>query len=289
MESNDRIDKLEQKVDQLADLIMSLVKKPDPALPPQVIQEPDDDTDLKPKDFQELASLLNSNKWPEAIDPGLICDINSDQDKEDRAEGILELIIDVHMEGLKFLDYGCGEGHVVNRIREQKPRIAVGYDIERNAKWDEWEQSHNTLFTTDWSEVKESGPYNVILLYDVLDHMDYNYDALIVKMKELKSVLAPNGRIYVRTHPWCSRHGTHLYTKLNKAFVHLVFTEEELELMGITQQKVRKIKLPLFEYNNIFSAAGFRIQGGPYHVKKAVEPFIKKIEQNKKEKHSSIT
>jgi len=56
----------------------------------------------------ELVNLLNSKAWPHAVDPALICDISSEQDKEDRAEGILDLIIDIHLENLKFLDFGCG-------------------------------------------------------------------------------------------------------------------------------------------------------------------------------------
>ncbi len=251
MEVNEKIERLEKKVDDLTNLIMELVK-PKPQTKPQIKPPPeiDDEPVLKPKDFQELCTLLYSDKWPEALDPGLICDINSEQDKEDRAEGILELIIDIHLEG---------------------------YDILKNEKWDNWETAPNLLYTTDWLEVKSAGPYNVILLYDVLDHMDYDDEALTTKMKELKSVLSPNGRIYVRTHPWCSRHGTHIYNELNKAFMHLVFTEEEIESLGLSQQKVRKVKLPVFEYNNIFTNAGFRIKDGPYHVKKAVEPFFSTV------------
>src|SRR5207249_2471927 len=164
--------------------------------------------------------------------PTLICDITSDQDKEDRAEGILDLIIDVHLENLKFLDFGCGEGHVVNRCRTQKPRMAVGFDIKKIERWEKWNKTSNVYFTDDWDEAKRLGPYNIILMYDVIDHMLMSEQELIDRLKEVKESLAVNGRVYLRAHPWCSRHGTHLYYKLNKAFAHLVFTDEELKSLG---------------------------------------------------------
>ena len=222
----------------------------------------------------ELINLLNSKEWPPAVDPSLICDISSEQDKEDRAEGILDLIIDIHLENLKFLDFGCGEGYVINRSRTQKPRMAVGYDIKKFDKWDQWEKSPNTMLTTDWNDVKSIGPYNIVLMYDVIDHMLCAEQELIDQLKAIKTLLAPNAKVYVRTHPWCSRHGTHLYYQLNKAFVHLVFTNEELNLLGYEQDEVRRIKHPQQEYDRLFTSSGFKILSGPNAIKEKVEPFF---------------
>ncbi len=239
----------------------------------------------------ELLNLLNSKEWPAAVDPTLICDITSDQDKEDRAEGILDLIIDTHLEHLKFLDFGCGEGHVINKSKIQKPKLAVGYDIKKYEKWEKWEKTSNTMITDDWETIKTNGPYNIILMYDVIDHMIMSKEDLISKLKEIKSLLAPNGKVYVRNHPWCSRHGTHLYHKLNKAFVHLVFSDEEIEAMGHTQEQVRQTIHPLNEYEELFNKSGFKIQGTPNVVKEGVEPFFYKdiisqrIKNNYKNSH----
>ena len=123
---------------------------------------------MKPSEFQKLTELLKSDAWPHAVDPALICDVTSEQDKEDRAEGILDIIIDINLENLKFLDFGCGEGHVVNHSRSQKPKLSVGYDIKKFDKWNNWEKSPNSLFTTDWNKAKTLGPYNIILMYDVI-------------------------------------------------------------------------------------------------------------------------
>jgi SAM-dependent methyltransferase len=281
MDINEKLEKLETTVLALEKLVTNLIEKTDKLIESQQVElpvveytQPEVEKPVaKGSEFQELIALVNSTKWPCAVDPKLICD-DSDQDKADRAEGILDLIIDIHLEKLKFLDYGCGEGHVVNRSRLQNPRIAVGYDIKKLEKWEQWEKAPNVLFTDDWAEAKNIGPYNIILMYDVLDHMAGSQEELINHLKEIKNILAPNGKIYVRTHPWCSRHGTHLYHSLNKAFAHIVFTEKEIEEMGYKQDEIRKIKLPIHDYSQIFASAGLRIHSGPHQIKESVELFF---------------
>ena len=212
--------------------------------------------------------LLNSSEWPEAINDAIICDTKSDEEKNQRAEAILDIIVNINLKGLKFLDFGCGEGHVVSKSLEQSPKLSIGYDIVKSEKW------VKDNYTTDWEIVKKLGPYNVILMYDVIDHIISADEELINKLKEIKALLIPNGKIYVRTHPWCSRHATHIYNKLNKAFVHLVFTPQELSAMGYTQEKIRIIKHPLQEYNDLFSAAELVIYDGPHISKEEIEPFF---------------
>lgn len=222
----------------------------------------------------ELVNLLNSKEWPHAVDPTLICDISSEQDKEDRAEGILDLIIDVHLENLKFLDFGCGEGHVINKSRTQKPKIAVGYDLTKNEKWDQWEKSPNIYFTNNWSDVKNFGLFNIVLMYDVIDHMLGDQEEVVNQLREIKKLLAPNAKIYVRTHPWCSRHGTHLYHQINKAYVHMVFSDEEIAAMGYKQEQTRKHMHPLYDYSTLFTAAGLKVLNEPHQIREGVEPFF---------------
>lgn len=296
MEINERLDKIEKSLSEIntslanivswlskpansLKIVQSVPEPPKPVEPPKPPKPVEAKVEAKletpaPIVPMELLNLLNSKQWPHAVDPSLICDITSDQDKEDRAEGILDLIIDVHLENLKFLDFGCGEGHVVNRSRSQKPKMAVGYDIKKTDKWETWEKSPNILFTNDWKEVKRFGPYNVVLMYDVLDHITGNENDVVEILKNIKASLAINGKVYVRTHPWCSRHGTHLYHQVNKAFVHMVFTDEELKSLGYKQEEVRKVMTPLMEYSHLFNAAGLKIQSGPHAIRESVEPFF---------------
>lgn len=225
-------------------------------------------------EFDTLKILLESSKWPSAVAPSLICDISSEQDKQDRAEGILDVIVDVHLENLAFLDFGCGSGHVNNRSLTQNPRVSVGYDIKKHDNWDEWPDNEKTLYTTDWEKVKSKGPYNIVLIYDVIDHMD-SEEEVIDNLKKIKEVMAPKAKIYIRTHPWCSRHGTHLYHKINKAFIHLVFNDKELEKLGYKNEPLLKTIHPLKTYDYWFKTAGFNILHMQQNTHIEVEPFFR--------------
>jgi SAM-dependent methyltransferase len=206
--------------------------------------------------FNELKDLLESETWPMAVDPDLICHDESDDDKELRAEGIIEFLIDEDLEGKRFLDYGCSEGHVVRKSLEKKPALAMGFDLHRNESWDRlvFPEGEKHGLTDDWNQIAANGPFDVVLLYDVLDHLEGDH---VAELKKLRSVMAPGGRIYVRCHPWCSRHATHLYKKVNKAFPHLVFSDVELARLGLgTGLKTHKIIHPHLVYKQWFNDSG---------------------------------
>lgn len=226
-------------------------------------------------DFEVIKELLTSDKWPEAVDPALMVDINSEEDKIARGEGILDAIVETNLGNLKVLDFGCGLGHMVNSATNEQNRaqIAVGYDpIEQ--EWEKWKDNPKTVFTTDWNKVIEHAPYDIIVAYDVLDHMLDPDQEIIANLKRIKAVLSKNGRLHVRCHPWCSRHSTHLYRKINKAYVHLILNDTELTEMGYTTEfPCRKIIHPIITYRDWFQAAGIRLI--KEHVsRKKVEPFF---------------
>lgn len=73
--------------------------------------------------------------------------------------------------------------------------------------------------------------------------------------------LAPEGKIYLRCHPWSGRHGGHLYRKINKAFVHLILRDDELKDLDIqTDDFNNKIIYPLFAYGKAIENAGLKIK-----------------------------
>jgi 2-polyprenyl-3-methyl-5-hydroxy-6-metoxy-1,4-benzoquinol methylase len=186
---------------------------------------------VKQDDFEQIKALLESKDWPNAVPPELICDQTSDNDKKERAEGIIELVIDEPLDGKKFLDFGCGEGHIVKKALERNAVKSVGYDIINSSQFMWEKEENNCLLTINWDNVSKNGPYDIILLYDVLDHISGKEQALDI-MNKIKSVKTKDAKVYIRCHPFCSRHGGHLYTKINKAFMHLIFSEKELELMN---------------------------------------------------------
>lgn len=81
-------------------------------------------------EFEILKAFLNSGEWPQAVNPEVICSVNSKEDKLERAEGILNIVVNADLIGKKFLDFGTGEGHVPFKAQEQKVKLSVGYDLD---------------------------------------------------------------------------------------------------------------------------------------------------------------
>ena len=71
-------------------------------------------------------------------------------------------------------------------------------------------------------------------------------------LNQVKSVCGPQTKIFTRCHSWMSRHGSHIYKQLNKAWVHLFFTEDELVKMGLKLDFTFKYFFPLKTQQNWF-------------------------------------
>lgn len=195
-----------------------------------------------------LGNVLRSNDWPSAVDPEWICD-ETPASLSQRASSIVKTIVDESFAGKKFLDVGCGKGYCCDAAIEAGAVFACGYDttpVDRVA--------NNIIFAPDFQVVSDYGPYDIVLLYDVLDHAENPTELL----SRVKGVLAPGGFIFVRCHPWTSRHGGHYFRTINKAYVHLVFSEQELKDMGyVPSDPTRRIIHPLKQYKEWFD--GFDI------------------------------
>lgn len=224
-------------------------------------------------EFGDLKKLLESDEWPQAVYSAQIADENSEKDKDERAEAIADILLP-SLNKKRFLDFGCGEGHVANYASEYAD-FSVGYDLIKNSKsrfdWDA--PTERLILTTDLEKVRDKGPFDVILLYDVLDHTQGSTSQDILSI--VKSLLADNGKIYVRTHPWTSRHGGHAYRKINKAFVHLVFTEEELKSMGVELEYNIKSMRPVDNFSSWLEGSGLKKALEPELDQQDVEPFFR--------------
>jgi len=220
--------------------------------------------------YSELMTIIED--WPRAINPDLICQDDSEPDKEYRAESIVEFVITDYLKDMKFLDFGCGEGHVVAAAAAAGATKAVGYDL-RDQGWDRFDQNDKFLFTTEY-EYWDHGPYDVILLFDVLDHIE-NVEPLEI-LKNMSKLLTPEGKIYLHCHPWSSRHGTHLYENgFNRAFAHLVMDDIELvRLGGYNNKHTLKLTQPVGTYRNWIDEAGLSIISEQINEEKVEEFFF---------------
>jgi hypothetical protein len=79
----------------------------------------------------------------------------------------------------------------------------------------------------------------------------------------------------LRCHPWCSRHGGHLYNSLNKAFVHVVLSKDELIEMGHEVETVAKVIYPQGTYNDAIRLAGLKVNSQDI-IRTSAEGFFNK-------------
>jgi 2-polyprenyl-3-methyl-5-hydroxy-6-metoxy-1,4-benzoquinol methylase len=214
------------------------------------------------KEVTELRMLLNSSIWPVAVDKDSLCpeDLES---KIDRAKMILDSFVKEDIKDKRVLDFGYGEGHLAYVVSETA-KFVVGYDLELTNKDFSRE---NLYFTANWNDVLINQPYDLVIVYDVLDHADDPTEVLL-KLKKL------NAKILMRCHPWTSRHGTHLYKTLNKAYAHLVFSEKEIKNFGLKEIKTNKFIHPLKKYRELIEGAGLNILNEDASLIHEVEPFF---------------
>lgn len=207
----------------------------------------------KLKEFTDLRFLTKSPSWPDAVPEELICG-EKEEDKILRASGIIDDLEMFEPENSNFLDFGCGQGYV-SFLKSSNSKKSVGYDLQ-NKNWSHFEKKENLFFSTKWEEIESHGPYDFILCNDVLDHVKNPLEEL-EKIQKIKT--PQTGKLFIRIHPWTSRHGSHLYRQLNKAYLQLVFSENELFAMGIEQEKINKILDPNTYYKELFKQVGFTI------------------------------
>lgn len=169
-------------------------------------------------------------------------------------------LIGVPLHGKNVLDFGCDTGHVTEELARQS-KHATGYDKQPESSlqathWAETKEK-NILFTTDREQVAKNAPYDLILAYDVLDHLVEDDPTDI--MLWLRELLADDGLIFVRNHPWTAKHGGHLYDQVNKAYLHLALTADELVQRGLQLSHNLKISRPMAIYERWYKDAGLKI------------------------------
>lgn len=206
--------------------------------------------------------LAKSDLWPLAVPENLISD--NAESQMARATNVLYELVD-DLSDKKFLDFGCGKGYISDAAQRIFKATSVGYDIKESPEWSQRESQHFICFNT----VKELAPYDIILLHDVLDHVD-NPKEILELCKDLK---APDGRIHVRFHPWASRTGANLHKSLNKAYLHLIFDDKELASLGVmSSEKTTKLD-NIAVYKEWIKEAGLMIKKESF-VKRDVELFF---------------
>lgn len=197
-----------------------------------------------------------SDNWPESVMPHMIVTHRGQAEKQFRALQISRYL--GTFTNQTVLDVGCGDGYIAREIANHAKEV-VGYDIIMNSEWftDKMKVGAVLTFVAE-REMVEKKDYDAIIMYDVLDHLEG--DDPVKFMSWLNSLLNPGGRIIVRTHPWTSKHGGHLYENgPNKAFLHLAMTPDELVQADIDVPPNLRFNRPRAAYEYIFKTAGLKI------------------------------
>lgn len=213
----------------------------------------------------ELIDLLLSNQWPEAVPEFLICGDN-EEERIMRGEGILDYI-EFNLKDKTVCDFGCGEAHLAIVAAKHAKKV-VGYDIKESGPI-EWTAHENLTLTSSCNELLVHAPFDYVIVYDVLDHCSNPQDVLL----QIKAITHSKSKVFIRFHSWMSRHATHLYRHLNKAWIHLIFTPEELEKMGLKSEFVYPYFYPIDQQNKWIKSIGFKVEKSEIS-KTIVEPFF---------------
>lgn len=196
---------------------------------------------------------LKDEAWPAALPAERF--VANEAAKQLRACQIMDTIA-MPFEDKTILDFGCGEGHVAAALAEEA-QMVVGYDKERPDSWDGMTRG-NLIFLSDFATVKTHAPFDIIILFDVLDHMAEGQH--VETLTKLGKMLADGGKIFVRTHPWTARHGGHLYEQMNKAFLHLALTDAEMDSLGLKPEAGTRVIHPMATYEQWFHHAGLAVE-----------------------------
>jgi 2-polyprenyl-3-methyl-5-hydroxy-6-metoxy-1,4-benzoquinol methylase len=198
---------------------------------------------------------FNVAEWPKAVLDSLI--VKDEATKDLRAAQIATSLADYYR-NKRVLDFGCGDGRTTVAFAKEAAHV-VGYDPNEKAL-SLAQQGSN--YKWRWSKdqfLAARDTFDFIVLYDVLDHLvgDDPHSAMLW----VRELLAPGGSVYLRCHPWTSRHGSHLYEAgVNKAFLHLTMTPAEMVDAGLPRLPNVRIARPLATYQAVFKAAGFEIR-----------------------------
>lgn len=229
-----------------------------------------------PENQKTILDLVKSSEWPLATTEYQILDDSSEEEKKERAEGIISFFLDDEVIGKKILDLGCGEGHCVIAAAKERASFSIGYDIEKKGNLDWEEEKEKYLITTSLDKVRKKGPYDIILIYDVIDHIENIHP--IDLLRTAKNLLKPDGKIHIRFHPWSSRHGGHAYKQLNKAFIHFILNDQELQSFNIELNNTLSVYKPVVTYKELIEQSNLSIEKENIE-REIVEDFFEKNNQ----------
>ncbi len=223
---------------------------------------------------------LNQPQWSPCLDQFDIMAMSIHGAKIIRGFEIASMLPDVP-KAHRILDYGCGEGYVTYALKKYGFNI-IGYDVKDYETWEKY--FDRIMFSNDIDDQRLSRPYDLIILYDVIDHMDIT--RLVETFSRIRKMLDPNGHIFLRCHPFSSRHGRHLM--YNKSHVHLVLNNGELTNNNIDIGGDIKVTKPHTFYDDLFKLLSFKTDSKLIHNTPVDEYVTKNLIEKIKINHYNL-
>ncbi|GAB5466208.1 MAG: class I SAM-dependent methyltransferase [Candidatus Kapaibacteriales bacterium] len=188
--------------------------------------------------------------------------------------------------GYSVAEIGSAEGGVLMAFAEKgaKDLLATDIAVSRLEKGEEIAQkagleinftSHDVIYEEPLEKWKNT--FDLVLLRDVIEHLDDPYIAL----KNIKKIIKSGGHLYVTFPPYPSPFGGHQHTlgsKLGKIpYIHLLPSKIFSKLIStgrpqdiVEVERLIDIKLTTGKFEKAANKAGFEIVGKDYYLLRPV-------------------
>jgi len=201
------------------------------------------------KELTELRYEIKKAEWPEAE--------NLTIQHHQKILKTMGELISVPIRNKSILDFGSCHTDLAKIAKNKfEAKTVVVFDCDLCQKYETNLTDPSIVSTDNFRIVEQSAPYDIIVINDVLDHTEKP----VYWLKRLNQLLVKNtGRLFVRVHPWTSRNGTHLSEQINKAYLHLIFSDDELATLGVTNKFTRKIIDDVESYKRYFEESSLKM------------------------------
>lgn len=201
------------------------------------------------KELTELRYEIKKPEWPEAE--------NLTIQHHQKILKTMGELISIPIRNKNLLDFGSCHTDLAKIAKNKfEAKTVVVFDCDLCQKHETSLTDPNIISTDNFRIVEQSAPYDIIVINDVLDHTEKP----VYWLKRLNQLLVKNtGRIFIRVHPWTSRNGTHLSEQINKAYLHLIFSDDELATLGVTNKFTRKIIDDIESYKRYFEESSLKM------------------------------
>lgn len=213
--------------------------------------------DDKLKELTELRYEIKNETWPEAEDLKM--------PKIQKTLKMMGELISVPVKNKTILEFGCCDSNLSSIIKNKfEAKQVVFFDNFLCHEINKSLLDQNVIYTDMFRIVQQAAPYDIIIMNDVIDHLEKP----VYWLKQVAETLNKNsGRLFVRCHPYTGRNGTHLSEQINKAFLHLIFNDDELATLGVSNKYTRKITDGLETYKRFFEEANLKVLNHKIYTK----------------------